>query len=136
MEEEERKADEWERKNVRNKQMEEREGTVMIKGQIKVILQRAAQGIVWGDRVPKALLHFQKLWLSNNAQEGLAAFCTHPQTPFSVSTFSVQQAPLWPPPNWFYQMRGQKSEPVTKAHIDIAGQDVSRRAFFCFPSGR
>lgn len=67
MEEEEREADEWERKNVRNKQMEEREGTVMIKGQIKVILQRAAQGIVWGDRVPKALLHFQKLWLSNNA---------------------------------------------------------------------
>lgn len=48
------------KKNVRNKQMEEREGTVMIKGQIKVILQRAAQGIVWGDRVPRALPRFQK----------------------------------------------------------------------------
>lgn len=33
-------------------------------------------------------------------------------------------------------MRGQKSEPVTKAHTDIAGQDVSHRAFFCFPSDR
>lgn len=60
MEEEERKAEEWERKMLRNKQMEEREGSVMTKGQIKVMLQRTAQCIVWGKSVPKALPHFQK----------------------------------------------------------------------------
>lgn len=60
MEEEERKAEEWERKMLRNKQMEEREGSVMTKGQIKVMLQRTAQCIVWGKSVPEALPHFQK----------------------------------------------------------------------------
>lgn len=55
------------KKNVRNKQKEEREGSVMTKGQIKVILQRTVQCII-GVRVAPRLcpIFRKKLWLSND----------------------------------------------------------------------
>lgn len=48
------------KKNARMKQMEEKEGSVMTKGQVNVILQRTAQCLVWVTASPRLCPVFRK----------------------------------------------------------------------------